>query len=172
VKEQLIAKNVNDNFWVVQLNGRKVGNIQVNAQGATLYQGPVMEKFEHLEDIGKKYSVQFVQFPQAASNPDLEVLGYPTRTPAFNAEWDLRLKLPLYTTQAESRSKRCAGYYLVNRHKQGWVKMWCPKLITLQRNEFLGPFQSHEQMQNRARHADAENSTVQQRENPGPRPLR
>ena len=144
---KLTAKRVSDNFWIMRLNGRKVGNIQVNAEGVTLQQGSSVEYFERLEDIAHKYTVEFVRYPKKNQEPESEVLGYPTRTPAHNPEWDVHLHLPLYTTESDSRSKRCAGYYMINHNEQGWRQMWCPKLITVRRNPYYGPFQTKEALQ-------------------------
>jgi len=44
-----------------------------------------------------------------------------------------------------SKSYFCAGYYLV-KFANNWAKAYCPKLITLQRYEFQGPFRTKEDM--------------------------
>ena len=141
---KLTAKKVSDNFWIMRLNGRKVGNIQVDATGVVVEKEGSVERFARLEDIARKYAVEFVRYERPDPEPTREVLGYPTRTLAHNPEWDLQLHLPLYTTDADSRSKRCAGYYMVNHNDQGWRQMWCPKLITVRRSPHHGPFQTRE----------------------------
>jgi hypothetical protein len=39
----------------------------------------------------------------------------------------------------------CAGYYII-RFDKGWVKSHCPKLITLERYPYNGPFKSELEM--------------------------
>lgn len=145
---KITAKCVSENFWIMQSNGRKVGNIQVEPSGVTVQQGTQVEHFDRLEDIARKYPVEFVRYVNEHPQVTEEVLGYPTRGMAHNPEWDVQHHLPLYTSESDSRSKRCAGYYMVNKNEQGWKTMWCPKLITLRRNPYEGPFQTKEDLLN------------------------
>jgi hypothetical protein len=39
----------------------------------------------------------------------------------------------------------CAGYYVI-QFRKGWVKSFCPKLITLERYPYKGPFKTEEEM--------------------------
>jgi hypothetical protein len=39
----------------------------------------------------------------------------------------------------------CAGYYII-RFDKGWVKSFCPKLITIERYENRGPFKTEFEM--------------------------
>ena len=59
--------------------------------------------------------------------------------------FDIRRKLPLFTKSSDSKSLYCAGYYVIKFDK-GWVKSFCPKLITLQRYEYKGPFKTESEM--------------------------
>ena len=144
---KLTAKNINDNFWIVQQDGRKIGNITVLPNGVEFSLGSNVEKFAHLEDINKKYPVEFVTVSATQVEPTKDVLGYPTKTTAFNGEFDVQHQLPLYTDEPDSRSKMCAGYYIVNKNEKGWKKVWCPKFITLKRNPYYGPFKTAQEQQ-------------------------
>ena len=55
--------------------------------------------------------------------------------------YDIKRKLPLFTKSEKSKSLYCAGYYIV-RFEKGWVKSFCPKLITVERYETRGPFKT------------------------------
>ena len=55
--------------------------------------------------------------------------------------YDIKKKLPLFTKSDASKSVYCAGYYAIHFEK-GWVKSFCPKLITIQRYEYKGPFKT------------------------------
>jgi len=144
---KLTAKSVTDNFWIVQSDGKKIGNINILPHSVEFCQGNRVEQFAQLEDINKKYPVEFVKIAAPAQQPTREVLGYPTKTVAFNGEFDVQHQLPLYTSEEDSRSKLCAGYYIVNKNNQGWKSVWCPKFITLERNPYYGPFKSADEQQ-------------------------
>jgi hypothetical protein len=51
----------------------------------------------------------------------------------------------LFTKSNKSKSAYCAGYYII-RFDKGWVKSFCPKLITIERYEFKGPFKTEIEM--------------------------
>jgi hypothetical protein len=53
--------------------------------------------------------------------------------------WNVQYKLPLYTKTNDSKSWFAAGYYRVSISGT-WIVQYCPKLITLQRNKFEGPY--------------------------------
>jgi hypothetical protein len=59
--------------------------------------------------------------------------------------FDIKRKLPLFTKSIDSKSLYCAGYYVIKFDK-GWVKSFCPKLITLQRYTYQGPFKTELEM--------------------------
>ena len=59
--------------------------------------------------------------------------------------YDVRRRLPLFTKSNASKSLYCAGYYIIKFNK-GWVKSFCPKVITLERNEYKGPFKTEFEM--------------------------
>ena len=57
----------------------------------------------------------------------------------------LNRSLPLFTKSEKSKSLYCAGYYII-RFDKGWVKSFCPKLITVERYETQGPFKTDIEM--------------------------
>ena len=59
--------------------------------------------------------------------------------------FDIQRKLPLFTKSEKSKSVYCAGYYLV-KFNVNWLKSFCPKLITIERNQFMGPFKTELEM--------------------------
>ena len=59
--------------------------------------------------------------------------------------YDVKRKLPLFTKSAKSNSLYCAGYYIIHFDK-GWVKSFCPKLVTIERYESKGPFKTDIEM--------------------------
>ena len=138
---KLTAKHINENFWIVQSNGHKIGAITVTPSGVEYHQGKNTEKFSALDEFGQKYPVEFVRYT-IPEPPTHEVLGYPTRTQAHNSEFNVQYQLPLYTAEENSKCKLCAGHYKVKNNQNTWNRMWCPKFIRLQRNAYYGPFKT------------------------------
>ena len=56
----------------------------------------------------------------------------------------LEIVLPFALANA-SKSLYCAGYYII-KFRKGWVKSFCPKLITLERYQYQGPFKTETEM--------------------------
>ena len=86
-----------------------------------------------------RHNVDFVKTSRGKSKADPEVSGFPTASKPHNPLYDVRRKLPIFTKDEKSKSFYCAGFYLVKLNAH-WSKVYCPKLITLQRYEFQGPF--------------------------------
>ena len=78
------------------------------------------------------------------------VYGYPTASKPFNVLLDVAKKLPVFSKTTKSRSYYCAGYYII-QFNNGWVQSFNPKLITLNRYEFKGPFKTKLEMQEQLR---------------------
>ena len=55
--------------------------------------------------------------------------------------YDVKRKLPLFTKSKKSKSLYCAGYYII-RFDKGWVRSFCPKLVTIETYESKGPFRT------------------------------
>ena len=83
-----------------------------------------------------------------------EVHGFPTSVRPHNAMYDIVKKLPLFTKSSDSKSLYCAGYYTI-KFEKGWVKSFCPKLITLQRYEYRGPMKTELEMKQVLAHVSA-----------------
>jgi hypothetical protein len=136
-------------FWIVEENGEKVATLRKDddnrffmssESGATIYE----TKDSLTRQFGKKFfTVKIVK--EADSAKDNEVQGYSTSCAPHNGMYDIRRKLPLFTKSDDSKSLYCAGYYVI-KFEKGWVKSFCPKLITLQRYEYKGPFKTDIEM--------------------------
>ena len=76
---------------------------------------------------------------------DHSIYEFPCSSKPFNPVYDVRQKLPIYSKSDKSKSQYCAGYYVI-KFRKGWVKSFCPKLITLERYENRGPFKTELEM--------------------------
>ena len=150
-------------FWIIEADGQKCGTLrQVGNDTSDQYEvsykdGIVrqVDKSSLTVDFGINIDTNVmnvtVQSPQSevTRNTDekhvADVHGYPSASQPFNEVYDVRKKLPLYSKNEKSQSMHCAGYYVV-RYENGWTRSFCPKLVTLDKYEFIGPFKIKEDM--------------------------
>jgi len=143
---ETIAKPViKDKFWIVEQYGAKIATIQaVDENGGYVYvHDNEREHFPNIKLISKKYNIHFVKAEKPTKVTDNLVYGFPVTGIATNQVLDVQRYLPIYTKGNKSKSFYCAGYYLV-KFGSNWTKQFCPKLITLNRYEYQGPFRSEE----------------------------
>jgi len=147
--QELLAKQLVPNkFWIVQNHGRKVGTLQKNKDGFILVTQQDKIHFENVDKVYDAFGKDFFEATVTKKIKDskvLEVYNFPTSTSAFNPLFDVQNNLPLYSKSKKSKSLYCAGYYTI-KFAKGWVKSFCPKLITLQRYEYKGPFKTELEM--------------------------
>ncbi len=143
---------IQDKFWIVEENGEKVATLRKNEDNRFVMSNETgIEIYDNKESLTKKFGKGFFIakiVKEADGNLPNEVHGYGTSTNPHNAMFDIRKKLPLFTKSEDSKSLYCAGYYIIKFDK-GWVKSFCPKLITLQRYEYQGPFKTELEMKQR-----------------------
>jgi hypothetical protein len=145
----IIAKPVVKNkFWIVEEGGEKIATIQAIEEGGFAYvHDEQRELFPSIKMISKKYNIEFVKAekPKKEKLDVYDVYGFPTNTQPNNEVLDVQRYLPVYTKGAKSKSFFCAGYYII-KFSSTWVRAYCPKLITLNRYEYQGPFKTQERM--------------------------
>jgi hypothetical protein len=135
---------INDKFWIVEIDGIKCATLRKNEDNRFVMSNEEgMEIFKNKKSILERFGNDFF-ISRTLENTEqelLEVHGFPTSTVPHNSMFDVKKKLPLFTKSKESKSLYCAGHYLI-RFDKGWVKSFCPKLITLQRYDFKGPYKT------------------------------
>ena len=151
----LLAKSVVKNkCWILEEDGHKIGTILNNGRGVTLVSRGKRENFGSLKILSDRYNIVVDKTkPTKQIRESHLVYDYPCDHDAQNILWDVRHKLPIFTKGSKSKSFFCAGYYIV-KFNNGWVKSYCPKLITLNRYPYQGPFKSQDEMQERLRIAN------------------
>jgi hypothetical protein len=151
----LFAKPVIKNkCWIVERDGSKVGTIMTNPAGVVFQHDEKKEQFASLKVLSDKYNIIVEKaLPKKTISAGHNVYGFPCENKPNNSLWDLQHKLPIYTKGNKSKSFFCAGYYIV-KFNNGWVKSYCPKLITLNRYPYAGPYDSLEEVQERLRIAN------------------
>jgi hypothetical protein len=141
---------VDGKFWIVEENGTKIATLhkkENNKYMLSSTNGEMM--FNKKQDLTKQFGEGFFLTSKkikVTGNPEvLECHGYPTSSKPFNAMYDVRRKLPLFTKSNASKSLYCAGHYIIKFDK-GWVKSFCPKAITIERYPSKGPFKNELEM--------------------------
>jgi hypothetical protein len=155
--EMLLAKQIIKNkFWIVENHGKKIATIQTidETGGAVYVQDQERSYFPSVKLLGKNHNIVFdkqkkIEKPPIKQNM-YDVYGYPSSFKPYNLLYDVRKKLPIFTKTDKSKSYFCSGYYLI-KFSTVWTKAFCPKLITLQRYEFVGPFETKEETTEQAR---------------------
>lgn len=146
---ELIARPVVKNkMWIVEDSGTKVGNIMAVDEGGVVYvHNNQREQFPSIKLLSKQYNIEFVKAekPKRVKQDVYDVYGFPTNSAPNNEVLDVQRYLPIYTKGAKSKSFFCAGYYII-KFSSTWVRAYCPKLITLNRYEYQGPFKTQDRM--------------------------
>lgn len=147
------AKTIIENkFWILEEeDGQKVGTIALKNNSVVAVIGNNSQTFKNLEELSSRYNVSFTKRSKPSKTTvDMEVYDFPTAHNPYNALWHVERKLPIYTKTNKSNSYHCAGYYII-KFEHGWVKSFSPKLITLQRYEYKGPFKTKFEMMEQLR---------------------
>ncbi len=147
---ELHAKPVIDNkFWIVEKNGEKFATLRKDDENRFVMSNELGIKiYNTKESLTKEFGKSFfvAKIVKESTNADpQEVHGFSSSCLPHNSMYDIKKKLPLFTKSEDSKSLYCAGYYVIKFDK-GWVKSFCPKLITLQRYEYKGPFKTELEM--------------------------
>jgi hypothetical protein len=148
--EHLIAKPIIPNkFWIVEKEGNRFATLRKNEDNRFVMSNESgVQVYPNKESLTKQFGKDFfiakIKKESYDSNEN-EVHNFPSSTKPHNPLFDIKRKLPLFTKSEDSKSLYCAGYYVI-RFDKGWVKSFCPKLITLQRYEFRGPFKTELEM--------------------------
>ena len=156
---EIHAKPVVDGkFWIVEQDENKVGVLKLTEQKKFVFSSKdtitVFDNKKKLfEAFGNNFFVAKKKKDEEAIDVDRDVHGYPTSSVPYNPMYDVKNHLPLFTKSNKSKSVYCAGYYIIKFDK-GWVKSFCPKLITIERYQYEGPFKTEMEMKHRLNNAN------------------
>jgi hypothetical protein len=140
---------VDGKFWIVEEGGTKIATLHKKENNKFVLSSTTGEvMFNKKDDLTKQFGKGFflTNTKVKVTEPEVhECHGFPTSVKPYNAMYDVRKRLPLFTKSNASKSLYCAGYYTIKFNK-GWVKSFCPKAITLERNPYKGPFKTEIEM--------------------------
>lgn len=135
---------VPDKEWIVQGIKGKIGSISKHNRGYRfIFNGKSMN-FKSLNDVKTQLGISYFEENKKISQsqkPKCVIYDFPCSTEPHNPVYSVKNKLPLYAKNDKSKSQYCAGYYVI-KFSKGWSKSFCPKLITIERYPYHGPFKT------------------------------
>ena len=145
----IVAKPVVEKqFWILQENDRKVGNVQACDGGYQVKINNQVTQYKTIRMVAQRVNVQFESLPKVSGHRTTtdQVHDYPATGRVYNPMWSVTQHLPVYTKTNKSKSWFAAGWYCVRKGRT-WHTVLAPKLIVLQRYEYRGPFYTKDEAQ-------------------------
>lgn len=153
---------VPNKVWIIQNRESKLGTLNKEKKGYSFFKKGIKTNLNDSKQVKETFG--FDLFKEAVTLKNIEkidsdtIYDYPCNSKPFNPVYNIKKKLPIYAKSKKSKSLYCAGYYII-KFRKGWVKSFCPKLITLERYPFQGPFKTEQQMKNTLTMANKHEST-------------
>ena len=132
---------VKDQFWILQKGDQKIGTVE-NKRGNYVVRVKNNEtEFKSIRTIKNRTNIIFEDAPKQKFKPEFQVNGFLTDSKPYNSVFDVRHRLPLFNKKNKSKSWYAAGYYKININGVEEIH-FCPKLILLNRYDYIGPAKS------------------------------
>jgi hypothetical protein len=132
---------VKNKFWILKDEDRKIGTVEKDRGTYIVKIADHQAEFKTIKTIENKTNISFEQFAKQQKKQGYEVNGFLTNSKPYNAVYNVKTRLPIFTKKPKSKSWYAAGYYKINIKGRSKV-VWCPKLILLQRYQYMGPVHS------------------------------
>lgn len=143
---------IDGKFWLIEAEGEKLGTLTKEKKGYSFMRKGQKVDIADLAVFQTLFgiSINEEQLKKEKLSSKIDAQGYsiyefPCSSKPYNPVYDVRQKLPIYSKSDKSKSQYCAGYYVI-KFRKGWVKSFCPKLITLERYDNRGPFKTELEM--------------------------
>ena len=141
----IIAKPVFDKqFLILKQDDRKIGNIQATDNGYQITIDNKVASYKTIPMLCRREHIEIEKPVAFKPAPKNIVHGFEVSGKVYNPLWNVQLKLPLFTRDTKSKSWFAAGWYRVKQHRK-WKIIENPKLITLERYAYQGPFKTREE---------------------------
>lgn len=133
--------------WIIEDHGQKIGSIAKSKKGYSFLRKGQKISFKSVQEITDDLGITLTSStPPIQDNTSVpSIYGYPCSSTPYEPVYNLKKKLPLFAKSSKSKSQYCAGYYVI-KFRKGWVKSFCPKLITLERYPYYGPYKTDTEM--------------------------
>jgi hypothetical protein len=138
--------------WIITDSEEKIGSIAKSKKGYVFLHKGHQVKFKTLVDIKHQFGISMFEESINRNKKENEptqynLYGFPCKGKPHDPLYSVKDRLPIFCKKPDSKSKYCAGYYLI-KNKKKWVKTFCPKLILLQRYPYFGPYKNESDLNN------------------------
>jgi hypothetical protein len=130
-------------YWILKQDNRKVGQIEADDSGVTVKIQNRVAGYKTIRMASREANIEFTKLSSVKPSAN-QVHGFEVTGRVYNPVWDVKHRLPLFTRDTKSKSWYAAGWYMVKQHR-AWKAVQNPKLITLQRYQYQGPFHTQQQ---------------------------
>lgn len=125
-------------FWIVTDKYGKVGTLRACDDGFEFYDERLKSK-KIIDDIES-----FEQSSEIEQHEGEELVnGFPSKGIPYPSEHP---ELPVYRKTANGKAVYAAGYYIVQFSGMGWQRAFSPKLDTLEKYPYKGPYRTEWEM--------------------------
>ena len=145
---------VPNKVWILDNQGAKLGTLNKEKKGYAFFRNGIKTPLSDISEVKAQFgadlfreNIENIKSAIKVSDPKV-IYDYPCSSKPYNPVYNVKKKLPIYSKSSKSKSLYCAGYYVI-QFKKGWVKSFCPKLITLERYPYYGPFKTEAEMRNK-----------------------
>jgi len=141
---------VPNKVWILENRGIKLGTLNKEKKGYAFFRNGLKVELHDINEVKSRFGEELFKDSINGIKPskpvDLKsIYDFPCSSKPFNPVYNVKNKLPIYAKSSKSKSLYCAGYYVI-QFRKGWVKSFCPKLITLERYPYQGPFKTEQEM--------------------------
>lgn len=133
-----------DKEWIIKNGDTKIGSLMKSKKGYFFSKNGQKILIKNPKDYGIELPENKITSTITIGS-SFKIYDFPCGSKPFEPVYNLQKKLPIFTKSSKSKSHFCAGYYII-KFRKGWVKSFCPKLITLERYHYLGPFKTEQEM--------------------------
>jgi len=132
---------VPDKLWITyDSRGNKTGTMRTDPATP----GGMIHYLSDGSKVVLDNALELFDFVQRETVDNLQqnhVFGYPVQE-VETFKLQERDNLPTFTKKLDSKVYFAAGYYGINFSNGGWMDSFCPKVSTLRKYEFVGPFKN------------------------------
>lgn len=146
-----VLKPIGDSSWILQdAQAQRVALVSM-IDGVWTAIGLDRRNFTGIDDLTAYLGHPILIHDPPREDDDDEtgelsmVCGFPVK---YRQVFDVREEpVPNYTKKQGSRIRYAAGYFGIG-FERGWTQTFCPKLVTLANNDYVGPFATRLEMHN------------------------
>ncbi len=134
--------------WLVYEHETKVAAVHKTDKGFIVAQQGIIETAPNVKAVRKRLRIDSEWEPEnkiQESQTKIDLDGYATDCETYyDPMIEVKRRLPLYTKVPGSKCYFSAGWYRILYGNKTKVE-FCPKLLTLNRNRFWGPFHNQDE---------------------------